>query len=480
MGNEIYEKLQNIAKKYTVLYVEDDDLIKEAMSRILQLFSGKLYTASDGKEGLKLFYAHKPDLIITDISMPIMNGIEMIKEIRQNNKEIPIMINSAFSDKDYLLDSIYIGVDRYTVKPIKHEEFLGNLLFLFTKLQQRDQAETYEKICLQERINKASTDMLKTTIEVYPNPTLIYAQDGSLHLLNTAAALIFDISSLTEENKKNSLSGLFLEREGYICDLSLVKENSLENNKVMIRTKIAKKIYIVSKRSIETEEFGRLFLYAFTDITRIEYEKQKSKNLSMFLREGVCFKECKQRVHVPKFSLHVKAEVAPKPIESYDKIRLSSMHYVEKTSAVKYASEVGEDILEELSEMDELEQEMYAEVHDLEDEFTLKILHDLAYGFSKYGKTIARLVDFEDVAFSLDKLSTLLLGISEISFEKRKMHLLLNGIVEDLKHWRKMLFITKEALDIHYLDASLLSSCLQIEMEFGNGEHHSDDDLDLF
>lgn len=484
MSKSIYEKLQVVAKSYTVLYVEDDADIQKVMCGILSVFCGTLYTAKNGQEGLELFYTLKPDLIITDISMPVMNGIEMVKTIRHSDKNIPIMVNSAFSDKEYLLDSIYIGVDRYTIKPIQHEEFLESLLFLFIKIKEKEQAKIYEQLKLQEKINKASTSMLASLIQTYPNPTVIYTQEGKVQFVNAPAVELFDLCLDDAENLGEAIRSMFIPKEGYVSDIFLIEENTMSKNRVLIRTKIAKKIYIVTKRMIRTQEFGKLFLYAFTDITRVEYEKQKSQNLSLYLREQLHYNlstkskldACIQE-KVPTKSLHVEQKNTPK---SYEEIRLSAMHYVEKTSARQYASEVNADILEELAEMDELEHDMQESIILLEESFTLEVVHALAYDFLRYAKTIGRLVDFEDVAFSLEKLSEFLLSLSQIDFQTRKLHLLLDGISEDLKQWRKMIFISKEVQDIHYLDASLLSSCLQIEVEFGGKPIAQEDELDLF
>lgn len=480
MKTNMYEKLQQIAKPYTLLYVEDDESILQVMQSILSTFFGTLLVAKNGQEGLAIFHEKKPDLIITDISMPLMNGIDMIKAIRQNDKEIPIMVNSAFSDKEYLLDSIYVGVDRYTIKPIKHDEFLESLYFLLTKLKQKDEADMYEKIQWQTKINQASTHMLTSMIEAYPHPTLIYNEQAMLHLANTSAMALFDFTSLKNENIKSTMAELFIKKEGYLSDLMLLEEGNLSNNRVMVKTKRAKKIYIVSKRAIDTDVFGKLFVYSFTDITRIEYEKQKSQNLSMYLREIYRFSVQQTPQRKMEAPLHVK-EDTPIKEQNYDQIRLQAMHYTQKTSAMSYVREVGEDILEELSEMDELEGEIKEQIHALEDHFALETLYGVAHNFTQYSKTIGRLFDFKDIAFSLEKLSTLLLNLQESGYEKRKITLLLSGIAEDLKQWRKMIFTTQEALDIHYLDASLLSSCLQIEKEFSeDGGLDDGGDLDLF
>ena len=105
-------------KKLSLLYVEDDLNTSEELEYFLQNKVKKLYVAKNGQEGLELFEKYQPDLIITDIQMPIMTGIKMIKLIKQNNPNIPIVIITAFNDTDYLFEAIKLNVTNYLTKPL--------------------------------------------------------------------------------------------------------------------------------------------------------------------------------------------------------------------------------------------------------------------------------------------------------------------------------------------------------------------------
>jgi YesN/AraC family two-component response regulator len=111
-------KYPNLSK-ISVLYVEDNENIRNIFSNILKRFINKLHIANNGEEGLKKFKELKPDLIITDIQMPKMNGIEMIENIRKENTSIPIIITTAFNDINYAINSIKLGVDGFFLKPIE-------------------------------------------------------------------------------------------------------------------------------------------------------------------------------------------------------------------------------------------------------------------------------------------------------------------------------------------------------------------------
>ena len=105
-------------KKLSLLYVEDDLNTSEELEYFLQNKVKKLYVAKNGQEGLELFEKYQPDLIITDIQMPIMTGIKMIKLIKQNNTNVPIVIITAFNDTDYLFEAIKLNVTNYLTKPL--------------------------------------------------------------------------------------------------------------------------------------------------------------------------------------------------------------------------------------------------------------------------------------------------------------------------------------------------------------------------
>ncbi len=116
----------SILKNITILYAEDEKDLREVTHQILKGFTKKQYVATNGQEGLELFKEHENeiDLIITDVNMPILNGLDMVKEIKKININIPIIVATAFSNKEYLLEAIDIGVDKYVLKPIDISKLL--------------------------------------------------------------------------------------------------------------------------------------------------------------------------------------------------------------------------------------------------------------------------------------------------------------------------------------------------------------------
>lgn len=110
-----------------ILVVDDDDMMRSFVKELLILHDFNVMEAANGKAGLKLFRENTPDLVITDIIMPEMEGITFIRELRSHNKEIPIiaMTGNVHGRMEELLGiSSKLGADEILRKPIKSEEFL--------------------------------------------------------------------------------------------------------------------------------------------------------------------------------------------------------------------------------------------------------------------------------------------------------------------------------------------------------------------
>ena len=112
-------KYEIILKSSTLLLAEDEELVRESFGRLLSLYVDELFLAKDGEEAYKLYLDKHPDIVITDVRMPKLNGIELIKKIRSENQTLPIIITSAYTDKEYLLEAIKLSLVEYIVKPMK-------------------------------------------------------------------------------------------------------------------------------------------------------------------------------------------------------------------------------------------------------------------------------------------------------------------------------------------------------------------------
>jgi len=122
------KSFQQLAKNLSILYVEDEQKLQDKLKIYLQKFFNKVIVASNGKDGLALYKQSQFDIVLTDIAMPYLNGIEMAKIIKTENKNQSIIFISAYSDTNYFIESIKIGVDGYILKPIDYTQ-LNDILY---------------------------------------------------------------------------------------------------------------------------------------------------------------------------------------------------------------------------------------------------------------------------------------------------------------------------------------------------------------
>ena len=115
-------KLQSVK----ILFVEDETDLVTIISDTLNKLKANFETAENGQVALEKFKEHNDfDLIVTDINMPIMNGLELIKNIREFNKEIPVIIMSAHTEPEYIKSAEELGVDNYLLKPFDFIKFIN-------------------------------------------------------------------------------------------------------------------------------------------------------------------------------------------------------------------------------------------------------------------------------------------------------------------------------------------------------------------
>lgn len=120
---------------FTLLFVEDDRDTQDSMELMLGSDVKEFYQAYDGEEGLKLYKEKKPDIILTDVNMPLLDGLSMTEKIKEIDKNIPIIIMSAFDDRKTLLRAINIGVDFFTLKPVNTDLLYEKLNIIAHHLQ---------------------------------------------------------------------------------------------------------------------------------------------------------------------------------------------------------------------------------------------------------------------------------------------------------------------------------------------------------
>lgn len=178
-------------KSLNVLYVEDEDDIRDQLMLYLKRRCLKVYMAANGKQGLEAFHEYQPDIVITDILMPVMDGLKMSEYIKETRPNIPIIVITAFEEPRYFHRAIELGVHQYVNKPVKLNILEDALITSAHTL--RVEAELKADIITQQLLQNSLRDSesrLRDSILSSPNPIMIHAENGEVLMLsNTWTAI---------------------------------------------------------------------------------------------------------------------------------------------------------------------------------------------------------------------------------------------------------------------------------------------------
>jgi DNA-binding NarL/FixJ family response regulator/GGDEF domain-containing protein len=277
-------KLKKYASECSVLYVEDDELIRSQTASFLGRFFPDVVLAEDGKMGLSTYKERKFDVVISDINMPNMNGIEMITAIKEIHYEQKIIVTSAHNDSQYLMSLINLNVAHFVLKPFNNKQFLYVLYKIAEEL-----SFDKEKIKLQEEIVSLSkraqviVDQVHVGIVVIKNNEVVMANKAFLEIggfdsYGTLKLEMPDIGVLFEEASHCITSST---NADLIEELKNVKE---EDSKVRIINNSQTIEYQVILTKIEDEES---YILTFTDITAIHNAMFKDEHTGLPMRKFI-------------------------------------------------------------------------------------------------------------------------------------------------------------------------------------------------
>ncbi|MCW8820929.1 MAG: diguanylate cyclase [Sulfurovum sp.] len=150
-------------EKLTVLIVDDDKTTASILKHMLYTYTDNVLTASDGIEGLALFQVHHPDIILSDINMPRMSGLEMVEQIRKTDENVKIAIFTDFEKRDILLKSIELGVNQFLSKPFAAKSFSKTIQNLYNEIieKRRSNREIQRQQNILHAINEMSHNFLQ-------------------------------------------------------------------------------------------------------------------------------------------------------------------------------------------------------------------------------------------------------------------------------------------------------------------------------
>lgn len=195
---QLPERLRPLRSMH-ILVVEDDRFAREQLSLLLSRFAARLSTAADGAQGLDVFKYERPDIVVTDINMPRLDGLDMAQAIKAMDPSTPVILVTAHSDTRFFLRSIDIGIDGYVVKPIDAD----NLLTLLAK---------EAKTLLDARADEDRASMFRFILDINPN-FILTLHAGEVDYINRTFLDFLGAPDL-ETLKLGQHAGRFLELDG--------------------------------------------------------------------------------------------------------------------------------------------------------------------------------------------------------------------------------------------------------------------------
>ena len=252
-------KLKELSDGLSLLYVEDNEGLRaKALSVLRKLFSNVI-SAEDGEEGYLLFKEYRPKIVISDIRMPKLDGLSMIKKIKQIEPTTKFIITSAFDDKEYLLEAIDAGVFHYMKKPVKIDDLAQTLI------------EAINSINIYE--NSSVFDTYMDDILNYQSDLLALMSKDKAIFVNQTFLDFFEVNNIEEfDEKYTDIGSLLLEHKGFLSTHSYenwFSEVTKEADK-LFHVKIAdkeneKKHFILKMHPVPKKK--NIYIMSLNDIT---------------------------------------------------------------------------------------------------------------------------------------------------------------------------------------------------------------------
>lgn len=479
--NRVARKMTEI-KLLIVDDVEDNRLVLHSICRKMEGFV--IQEACDGVEAVAICESWKPHIILMDVMMPNMDGFEASKIIKTRFPDTIIMVVTAVIDPQMEANMSAIGVAAYVHKPID-KELIRFKLQSFGSFLRGKQGE-HSKPSPKEALNPFSTDIrsFKTIFDIHDSESMmdfgIWVLERCEERLHLLCAKIDPIIELFYELMRSS------SHNG--SHIGIIIEESFEemyvtmqfDNPIMISDKIAAHIDELKGNCIVGKNIVCVRLGMKTNIDQSD---SASKGL---MAEEPKFIETSAPVVQETMSdpkIQKSESIAIRHMDQEEK-ELLRQSFVHKTKAIDYVRDIGGDVLDEIRDLESLDNEWLERLFVLDgtpsvDNIRLFVDHVLGV----YVRVINNLFEFTALSYALSSLGAFMKEHANAIVDdpsKLKMLVMLSEhLGQDLVMWREHIFALQDAEDIHYLDSSFFSSCMQIELIIGNTQVVSDDDNDL-
>ena len=424
-----------------VLIVDDNQNNLLTIELLLENFEDiEILTATDGKKAIEICQNQDINLIFMDIMMPIMDGIEATKEIRSFNKKVMIIAVTALDDDESKDIMLRYGAEDYIIKPIDSIIFKKRIEHYLELIEYRSK----------RHFDNQAVNLFNKSVY---NRSLVFR--------------VFDNSSLSEfweyylTDDKKEVEGLnYCMRVIYVLGQLLLKSNTYFE---VISEENDENLYITQTNldNVSEKVIKNIILKHYPNLI---FSVQDGKLSFLFHK----FKQNNQLAR----SLSEEEESILRA--THDK-GISAKEFLDKTPI---------SLIDKLEELEETEDSVDQAIYEFENSPSKETLAIVNESFIVYNEVIDELVEFQNLSIGINSLIKFLANIENEQLKDISIKLFANlilSVLEDLSNWRKTIFVEQNARDIHYLDSSLLNSCLQIESVLSDeSEEDDDNDLELF
>jgi YesN/AraC family two-component response regulator len=488
MDKDFLLNLKKIGQNFTMLYVEDEENVRDMMESLLKEFFSAIYVAKSGQEGLEIFKANTIDIVLTDLEMPIMNGLDMIEKIRELSLDVPIGIISAFSNSEKFTRAIRYGVNRYLLKPIEQDNVLHTINDILTELQNKKDAKEYQQKLQNEKLSKAVKKTAQYFLHSIPSPVLVVDSNKKIVYINELLndMLLQKDTKVQSGDSSRKIESIFSLDSGEEVSIEKIKSDSSQNQKIIYKHKNSTLYFIPLKQMIEIPTVdGKGAIIVLNDVTvqmkqirMIGYQKQKLKSnneiLEEFLHRNV-FKVSKEK------KKEVKIVLEKSGFNENEALLRRSHTY--KISAVDYMTTLSDTIEDDLEELMDLELDLKSELYEFEYAPKYESLELISNMFKSYAKILIGLIEFSDLGAAVESVAEYLDELTQEHVDSNAFMIkeVIQSIHNDLSNWNEIVFVTQNTDDIHYLDSSLYSTIVELKNVFEADENDEDEDeLEFF
>jgi len=452
--------------KINLIIADDNKQGRFILRKSIEDIQGiNIFEAENGKEAVELAKMHYVDIVLMDYMMPEMDGLEATKQIMMLNPDAFIIIITADDSDDTEMDMLSVGAVTYLTKPInaKKVKYVTQNYFEIIRSREDKRHAIAENECNIMNITKYDDIMgLSSKISDVFN---MYGMAGNKTFLAIFNFLYDFLGNLVKDGIRVR-TAMHKDKDNFIIIFPLTDEIISVIDKC--------NFYNIVQDNVELSDdyFG--------------------------LKISLCGEANSYNIHTlndtPKASVVIEDTPVITPTETFstkpqfdnkideDTLKLLRRTHEHKISAEEFVAGLSHEVLQDVETLEEQSDHFYSAIYELEKTLDPSMIHDVTASVHGYERVLGYIREFSGLGFALGKLSGFLSGLESKDVEQstiKKMCTILYELEGDLRRWKDNVFINREAQDVHYLDSSMLSSCLQIQMIVEPAEE-VEEDLEFF